>query len=421
MKKYIFMFLMLALLLASCDQGTNVSDTESKIPLPQTSTPAEVSAPEKNNSAPDIDISLPDDTSSDPVPEIGGTAQEGEWGKYTFISEENGLTVAGIYTTEQVNEFNQKRENGEWFVVTEEDLRFLLDDTVKLFTEYDIIRITDINGNVKSFAGVGYYSTEKYYSLFNKVTSLPEYSFCLDNDIVEALITRIEVIYPLVLRQEDIVSSDGAKFDMSAIMVCGYESALGREEYKAICGDIAHSYVFNKLSDKIKNNTRTAVFFENGVNLRKVNTTEEPENIFLNCIPNKPYKYEYATDEKSVVIELYDEQAQKVVALVRITDEDRLAEIERMWVALFDNCGNVGFEDNTGVDKYRVCVHLNGFPSCWYSSVNLCSFFYRYGENNDAWSTYSTDNFASNMFHLNGCKELASYLDKIIYDTIGGA
>ena len=174
MKKRIF-FLLLAfiLLLASCGENTEVSHTESnteEVSIPEESMPAD-------GSLPDIDISVPEDVSSDTVPEIDGTAQEGKWGNYTFISEENGLTVAGIYTAAQVDEFNKKREQGEWFVITEDDLRELLDDTLMLFTEYDIIRVTDINGNVKSFAGVGYYSTEEYYGMFNKVTSLPEYSF----------------------------------------------------------------------------------------------------------------------------------------------------------------------------------------------------------------------------------------------------
>ena len=92
MKKRIF-FLLLAfiLLLASCGENTEVSHTESnteEVSIPEESVPADGSLPDI-----DIDISVPEDVSSDTGPEIDGTAQEGKWGKYTFVSEENGLSV----------------------------------------------------------------------------------------------------------------------------------------------------------------------------------------------------------------------------------------------------------------------------------------------------------------------------------------
>lgn len=429
MKKTILCYLLLAVLLASCGQATDESSAESSFVSMQSSTAEESSFAEsvpdtsaeedsstEDYSAPDIDISVPDEMSGT-TPEVGGTALEGKYGKYTFVSEENGLSVAGIYTAEQIKEFADKRQNGEWFALTEEEFRFLLADTLKLFEEYDLIRVTCLDGTVKTFAGVGYYATEEYNSLFNKVTSLPDLSFNLDEDVSEALIARINVMYPLVLRQEEIISSDGAGYDMGGMVVLGYEQPPSDSEYKALCGEIAYSYTFSKVTDMLKNNSRKVVFFENGINLRKVNDVEYEENLFNNFIPGKPTKHEFATEGKSVAIELYDEAAKRVVALLRITDPEQLAEIERMWVELFDNSGDTGLDDNKGVDKYRVCVFLNGFPNYCYSSINLNSFFYRYGENNDAWSTYG--NFESAMFHLNGCGKIGDYLDKIIAETLG--
>lgn len=429
MKKTIIYLLLLTCVLASCGQSADESVTESSLVSSQSgtdreSTPAEsvteASSEEENipedYSAPDIDISVPDETSST-TPEVGGTALEGKYGEYTFVSEENGLSVAGIYTTEQVKEFAEKRQNGEWFVITEEDFRFLLADTLKLFEEYDLIRVTCLDGTVKTFAGVGYYATEEYNSLFNKVTSLPDLSFNLDSDVSEALIARIEVMYPLVLRQKDIVSSDDAGYDIGGMVVLGYEQEPDENEYKAICGDIAYSYVYFRLTERIQNNSQTVIFFENGINLRKVNEPKDEKNLFLHLIPNKPVKHEFMTEGKSVAIELYDEAAERVVALLRITDSKQLAEIETLWCALLNNCGNVGFEDNFGVDKYRVCVFLNGFSSPNNASGAFSSFFYRYGANNDAWSSYG--NFESEVFHLNGCSALGDYLDKIIAETLG--
>lgn len=430
MKKTILCYLLLAVLLASCGQATDESSAESSFVSMQSSTAEESSFAEsipdasaeeeistEDYSAPDIDISVPDETSND-TPEVGGTALEGKYGKYTFVSEENGLSVAGIYTAEQVKEFADKRQNGEWFALTEEEFRFLLADTIKLFEEYDLIRVTCPDGSIKTFAGIGYYATEEYNSLFNKVTSLPDLSFNLDSDVSEALIARIEVMYPLVLRQKDIVSSDGAGYDIGGMVVLGYEQEPDENEYKAICGDIAYSYVYFRLTERIQNNSQTVIFFENGINLRKVNEPKDEKNLFLHLIPNKPVKHEFMTEGKSVAIELYDEAAERVVALLRITDPEQLAEIETLWCALLNNCGNVGFEDNFGVDKYRVCVFLNGFSSPDNASGAFSSFFYRYGANNDAWSSYG--NFESEVFHLNGCSALGDYLDRIIAETLGG-
>ena len=58
------------------------------------------------------------------------TTIEGEFGAYTFVSEEEGKSVVTIYSAEQIADFVTRRENGEWFSLSGEELRYLVEDMV---------------------------------------------------------------------------------------------------------------------------------------------------------------------------------------------------------------------------------------------------------------------------------------------------
>ena len=103
LKKILILLFAFALLLSGCESAEN------SVP-PEENSKSAVSAPEVSSEA-----SKEEETSKEPVviqpPEssdipVDGEQTEGEFGKYTFISEENGKTVAGIYKKEQIKEFS---------------------------------------------------------------------------------------------------------------------------------------------------------------------------------------------------------------------------------------------------------------------------------------------------------------------------
>ena len=70
---------------------------------------------------------------------------------YNTVTEEDGKSVVTIFSEEQIEDIRARRENGEWFWLSSEEMLYLINDTVKLFETYDIVYIRDLEGNLKAF------------------------------------------------------------------------------------------------------------------------------------------------------------------------------------------------------------------------------------------------------------------------------
>lgn len=70
---------------------------------------------------------------------------------YNTVTEEDGKSVVTIFSEEQIEDIRARRENGEWFWLSGEEMLYLINDTVKLFETYDIVYIRDLEGNLKTF------------------------------------------------------------------------------------------------------------------------------------------------------------------------------------------------------------------------------------------------------------------------------
>ena len=70
---------------------------------------------------------------------------------YNTVTEENGKSVVTIFSEEQIKDFNDRRNNGEWFSLSAEEAIFIISDTEQLFEKYDEIRITDLSGEIKTY------------------------------------------------------------------------------------------------------------------------------------------------------------------------------------------------------------------------------------------------------------------------------
>ena len=65
---------------------------------------------------------------------------------YNTVTEEDGKSVVTIFSEEQIEDIRTRRENGEWFWLSSEEMLYLINDTVKLFEEYDVVRVNGLNG-----------------------------------------------------------------------------------------------------------------------------------------------------------------------------------------------------------------------------------------------------------------------------------
>ena len=65
---------------------------------------------------------------------------------YNTVTEEDGKSVVTIFSEEQITDIRTRRENGEWFWLSSEEMLYLINDTVKLFEEHDVVKVRDLEG-----------------------------------------------------------------------------------------------------------------------------------------------------------------------------------------------------------------------------------------------------------------------------------
>ncbi|MBQ9703967.1 MAG: hypothetical protein IJV68_05435 [Clostridia bacterium] len=103
-----------------------------------------------------------------------------KFGYYTSYTEEKGNTVATVYSFEHISDIRAKRNKGEWMCLTDEEVLYLITDTVALFNTCDIIRVYDIRGEMHE-----YYSFSRYEDGVRIPADRP----------YDAMLYRIEVLH----------------------------------------------------------------------------------------------------------------------------------------------------------------------------------------------------------------------------------
>lgn len=70
---------------------------------------------------------------------------------YNTVTENDGKKTVSIYSEDQIADFRARRENGEWFWLSSEEMLFLIHDTVQMFETYDIVHVRSIDGTQSIF------------------------------------------------------------------------------------------------------------------------------------------------------------------------------------------------------------------------------------------------------------------------------
>ena len=366
---------------------------------------------------------------------------------YTHISEENGKRVATLFTPEQIAEINASRSAGETMLLTGQEMLYLLDNTQRLFEEYDLVRVTDLDGTVYSYPGVSFYSSEEFFSAFSsKVGVLATgLSYDLKNDAYEAMIYRIKVLhsyseYICYVEDQECMYTytewDGIEGEDPRSLAEG----ITRHDSYHLRFAVAKNYMEGDTGDdngrypeipvhrlNLIRSTPGAMLAFYGENIYYIDdmsafdgtnlTVLYPDGIFPGGTVTG--KYENG-DGQSVIIELWEEATGNCIARLRLDSEHDAAEVQKI-AALWDGMKDIrtrGGENlgAVGEGDYRVAVYLSGFPHKLLEggSEQAC-FWYKPGADADLWSLIWWDD-VMNFFSDNyvGGQQMTEYINSIL-------
>ncbi|MBR6776854.1 MAG: hypothetical protein IKM27_03805 [Clostridia bacterium] len=295
----------------------------------------------------------------------------GKFGQYSLASVYDGKKVVSIYTEEQIADIVARTEQGETFVLTAEDVLFIIDDTVKLFSEYDVISVTGLDGVTVSYPGVSFYSSEEYKNCFGGFDyGVNDISFNIESDIWNVILTRVKVLNTAFYEQFGVTTvytdNDGSiNEDNMWILAHSVRNYFGEHE-------LSSEYVFAEAL--APHDTGVFVFSGN----RSIKYVEQ-----MNCgnrdaaialypdglIPENLDAVKYDVDGKAVIIELWDIKGEKMVARLRYDGEENgkiVSDIEGLWEGFKaylhseDYRKVSGEEYMSSVSDYRIAVFFVG-------------------------------------------------------------
>ena len=79
-----------------------------------------------------------------------------KFGSYTHESEQDGKRVVTLFSEDQLAELIARREAGELMLLTGQEMLYLLDDTKRLFENYDVVCVRDLDGSLYTYPGLSF-------------------------------------------------------------------------------------------------------------------------------------------------------------------------------------------------------------------------------------------------------------------------
>lgn len=425
--KNLFLKTLVSLLLAAAVLSSGMlfiaASDETSEPLENENLTPDVSEIIENSNAPAVDAPI---------------TPEERFGAYSFVSEEDGKSVVTLYSAEQIADFVTRRENGEWFSLTAQEMLFLVEDTRALFEQYDIVRVYDLEGNLNTYRGKSFYSSEEFKAAFGVIENDVDATFNLSKDMHFATLNRLTVLCSAVAQPDECNSTEITVFFTGVTAYPDqYEFMDGQAELDLLGRRVDNYWFWSTITEHDWYETEPLSACEGGalMLISKSNNITNQQAYFISdisaldqndytCLYNDhggqcgAGKYEYAYDGKSVVAEVWDENAQKLVARIRLddtNDAEEVATIEQLWedIDAYMHSGSyekVSVDEYFGLSDYTVTVYLNNIDWDWMGGSAVMH--YRVDETCNYWSfgEYSVQPF----FQLRGTSEFAAYINSIL-------
>ena len=386
-------------------------------------------APDVSDLIPEEENIITDTTVPTPQEQLSG-----KFGQYLFTSELDGKSVVSIYSAEQISDFVARRENGEWFSLSAEDILFMIDDTLKLFSQYDVITVTGLDGVTESYPGISFYSSEEYKNCFGGLEyGTNDYSFNVEKDIWHAIYTRVTVLNSAVYNRfgmKTVFADMTTPIDETELWSLAndtrqyFREEVPGEQQWAI--DETQARLSKQSGGAFVFSGQTYINYIEALNCGDRNATVQlyPDGL----IPENLNNVKYDTDGKTVVIEVWDMKAEQLVARLRLegdTDAKEVADLEQLWEEFKEYLYSADYRKVSGeesinaVSDYRVAVFFMGMEGL--HGTNRVSAL-RFGA--DAYQDNCQTHFGggfdeiSEPHQLSGSQAISEYVNAILKDRL---
>ena len=333
---------------------------------------------------------------------------------YNTVTEENEKSVVTIFSEEQIKDFNNRRNNGEWFWLSSEEMLFLINNTVELFKTYDIVYIRDLDGNLNKYYGLSFFSSEEYYNSFKGFDlGVTDASFDLKKDIYETIFNRVEILNSatFIISKESYLASVYTDINFK----------LSYDEIESL-KDSENPWWYDPNSSEIQRNINYSFWNFANDDIYLTSNISNDDYYVTTVLGNSVYTsnfdienigiYKYDVHGKTVIVELYEEATQALIARIRLneaTNKQELLDLERLYI----NTINANIDSSTTDQKmkYRTVIYFNGFS---HFGEPVPPILYCPDGNLDIYSFTDEKAIFHTKYDLAGSAELAKYINNLL-------
>ena len=370
---------------------------------------------DSTNASPSFDES--ENVSKEEAPSFSFTPEKFEL--YNTVTEENGKNIITIYSEEQLSDFQARRNDGEVFSLTAQEIQFIIDNTYELFNNYDIIFVRDIDGNLNKYYGIKFYTSDDYYRGFNTIENvIPDASYDLRADVMKAAFDRMEMLNTSIVTNAElatVVFSDASEIPETKLTQLANHAK-----------DIIYDMATASTKNAVKNYPISIYYFDFPDRMFEcIDDLSKSDTALITKLTNEERfpewigKTKYDSFQKNVVVELYEDDGDKLIARMRIDEANTPMEYAELSKRIADFQTVEGTNDEPkDIEKYRAVVYVNG--TSFMSLQRTNSFVY--SPDGDLNSFYISDpSLALNhnyKMQLKGVKSITEYLNELMKSFI---
>lgn len=357
-----------------------------------------------------------------PIPQ---ESLEQRFGKYTAVTEENGKRVATVFDAETVEDIQARKDDGEWFYLTTEEMLYLIKDSAELFRVYDVVRICDADGTMHAYHGMPFYSSEEYLACFGGFEfGINDISFDMKTDLFDFALMRVSMLNSAVYDGY----LDGSDEGCATIVLGDLKTAPNAEDQHVLefglnpwskyDGDklrpesaLKHCGVWIFDTPFIRFRSDCA---ELSIGFDPSNApTLYPQNFVFETIGH----VKYDQNGKVIVAEVYETESRKMIARVRFdseNDPEIIARAADLQEQVFAHAAMDDTKFATG--DYYVMLYLNGFTSD--TAVMHPRYAYFADGDLSQFDLYEEGLFASQNDPLTDGSAFASFMNEVIKERL---